>query len=94
MSCADRLTAGIARVARRAVAACFAPLTAIAFWAAVLLPVVYLPLLIAAGVGAVELAPALSLIGVHLLALLGGYRHARPADPPRDRARSPGDSLN
>ena len=48
----------------------------LSFWAAILLPVLYLPLL-AAGIDSVSgLAVFLGLFGLHLLALLGGRGHA------------------
>lgn len=56
------------------------PLTAIAFWSAIGLPVLYLPLFIIGLTNTVELALFLILVSVHLLTLFGGRNHRRLQD--------------
>lgn len=68
---------GVGRLGRRTGASIAAPLSMLAFWAAIALPVVYLPLL-AAGIDTVSgLALFLGLLGLHALALAAGRGHAR-----------------
>lgn len=51
------------------------PLSALSFWIAIALPVFYLPLL-AAGIDSVDgLLLFLGLLGLHVLALVGGRGH-------------------
>ena len=76
MRTTDMLTVGGALIARRVIGLCIAALEVVAFWLAVLLPALYLPVLAAAGVGVIDPAPVLSLIGLHLVALVVGHRHA------------------
>lgn len=71
----DRIPAASARGVGRALELGLVALQVVAFWLAVLLPAVYLPVLAAAGVGVVDPMPALSLVGLHLVALLVGHRH-------------------
>lgn len=59
-----------------AVVLCLVALRAAAFWTAVLLPVVYLPLLVASSFTALNPLYAFSLVGIHVVALLVGHRHA------------------
>lgn len=74
MSALDRR--GLARLGRRAGASVASPVSMLAFWAAIALPVAYLPLL-AAGIDTLpDLATFLGLFGLHVLALLGGRPHA------------------
>lgn len=49
---------------------------AVAFWAAALLPLAYLPVLGVAAVASVSPVPGLILLGVHAVALLVGHGHA------------------
>ncbi len=59
----------------------------IAFWSAVGLPLVYVPILL----GGVGVVPPLVLIGLHLLALVGGRGYARPmSSSPGGPARGAG----
>lgn len=52
-------------------------ISALAFWSAIALPVLYLPLL-AKGLSSVDdLLAFLALLGVHILALLAGRSHRR-----------------
>jgi hypothetical protein len=56
------------------------PLTTIAFWGAIGLPVLYLPLFIIGFTNTVELALFLTLVTLHLLTLFGGRNHRRRQD--------------
>ncbi|WP_178917261.1 hypothetical protein [Natronomonas gomsonensis] len=54
------------------------PIEAAAFWAAVLLPVAYVPVL-ADGIGGIQGAGLFtSLVALHLLVLAVGHRYGRP----------------
>lgn len=52
-------------------------LSALAFWTAIALPVLYLPLLVTGLRSTGELLVFLALFGVHVLALLAGRSHRR-----------------
>ena len=52
-----------------------APLSALAFWSAIALPALYVPLMIAGIESTRGLLVFLGLIGLHLLALFGGRSH-------------------
>lgn len=55
-------------------------LSALAFWASIAMPAVYLPLL-AAGIDTADgLGTFLLLFALHVVALVGGRRHRRPAE--------------
>ena len=51
------------------------PLSALAFWAAIALPALYIPLLVAGLESTGDLSVFLGLFGLHLLALFGGRSH-------------------
>lgn len=53
---------------------CLLTLQLLAFWTAVILPAIYLPLLIAAGVTALDPTPALALMGLHAVVLILGHQ--------------------
>lgn len=53
------------------------PLSALAFWAAIAIPVMYVPVLATGINGATELGLFFGLFGVHLLALFGGRSYQR-----------------
>lgn len=56
------------------------PLSALSFWSAIALPVLYLPIL-AAGIESVAgLATFLGLFGLHVAALLGGQHYGDESD--------------
>lgn len=48
------------------------PISALAFWSAIALPALYLPLLLTGLATATDLVLFLSLFGLHLVALVGG----------------------
>jgi len=50
------------------------PLSALAFWSAILLPVLYVPLFVSGFTG---LAPFLALLTLHSIALIGGREYKR-----------------
>lgn len=52
-----------------------APLAALAFWAAIAIPVLYLPLLLSGIESRTGLGLFLGLVGVHLLTLIGGRNY-------------------
>ena len=56
-------------------------LSTLAFWGAIALPVVYLPLLVAGIDTPARLALFLGLFGLHVLALVGGRAHASAGGP-------------
>ena len=58
------------------VAALGAPLSAVAFWCAVGLPVLYVPLLVTGLDAPRDLALFLGLLGLHLVALVAGRSYA------------------
>lgn len=52
------------------------PLSALSFWLAILLPVLYLPLLVS-GIDSLQgLALFVGIVGLHVLALIGGHPYA------------------
>ena len=51
------------------------PLSALSFWVAIALPAIYLPLLVAGIDGGEDLLLFLALLGLHVLALVGGRDH-------------------
>lgn len=53
------------------------PLSALAFWSAITLPVLYLPLLATGPDTTGDLITFLALLGLHVLALIGGRNHNR-----------------
>lgn len=53
------------------------PLSAVAFWLAIALPALYLPLLITGLSTVPDLVSFLGLFGLHLAALFGGRSHRR-----------------
>ena len=59
-----------------AIGVCLVALRGVAFWTAVLLPVVYLPLLVASSFTALNPLYPFSLVGIHVVALLVGHQHA------------------
>lgn len=61
-----------ARDRRRLVGNLSEPLTAVAFWAAIVLPIMYIPLLAAGLETAGELLIFLALFALHLASLFGG----------------------
>jgi hypothetical protein len=58
-----------------AVGLCLVALRGVAFWTAVMLPIVYLPLLVASSFTTLNPLYAFSLVGIHVVALLVGHRH-------------------
>lgn len=54
-----------------------APISALAFWSAIALPALYLPLLLTGLSTVPDLALFLSLFGLHLAALVGGRSYRR-----------------
>jgi uncharacterized MAPEG superfamily protein len=55
------------------------PLSALSFWLAILLPVLYLPLLISGIESFRGLAVFVGIVGLHVLALIGGHPYADEA---------------
>lgn len=55
------------------------PVSAVAFWLAIALPALYLPLLLAGLSTVPDLAAFLGLFGLHLAALVGGRSYRREA---------------
>lgn len=53
------------------------PLEAAAFWSAIALPFLYVPLLFGGLVTNAQLTAFLTLLGFHALAIVGGYRYNR-----------------
>lgn len=51
-----------------------------AFVAAVILPAVYVPVLLAGGIGRLTPVIGLALLGCHVLALVAGHRHRPSGD--------------
>lgn len=51
------------------------------YWSAILLPVIYLSLLITRIHSVEKLVLFLALVGLHLIALIGGKSHRRTIDP-------------
>lgn len=60
---------------RRVVGDLSEPLSAVAFWSAVALPLLYVPLLVAGLSTSQDLLLFLGLFGLHLVALFGGRSH-------------------
>jgi len=58
-----------------------APFSALAFWAAIAIPVFYVPVLFAGIDGPAELGLFFGLFGLHLLALFGGRSYRRESAP-------------
>ena len=56
------------------------PVSAISFWGAIALPLLYLPLFYVGIDTTNELVAFLGLFGVHVLALVGGRHHRRDGD--------------
>lgn len=54
---------------------CHQSLQALSFWLAIVLPAIYLPLLVATSVVAIDPAPILYVIGVHVVTLVLGHRY-------------------
>jgi hypothetical protein len=54
-------------------------LESIAFWVAIGLPAIYLPLGVVAGVTKLDATPVLFLIGFHVVVLAVGHRHLPPS---------------
>jgi hypothetical protein len=64
----------------RLYSSCRRSLERLAFWVAVLFPVFYLPLVVAAAVGVIHPLIVFNVIAVHVVALVIGHRHAPAAD--------------
>lgn len=62
---------------RLAVATITRPFEAAAFWSAITLPFLYLPLLVAGLESSAHLTAFLALLALHAVAIVGGYRHNR-----------------
>lgn len=80
MPCDTRLYRRVARTVHRTVRRGIGVVEGIAFWSAVVLPILSVPAPI---LFAFEVIPAwllASLIGLHVVTLVIGHRHNRPAD--------------
>ncbi|WP_122088883.1 hypothetical protein [Halalkalicoccus subterraneus] len=62
---------------RLAVSTLTRPFEAAAFWSAVALPFLYLPLLVAGLDSSAQLSAFLALLALHAVAIVGGHRHNR-----------------
>lgn len=58
----------------------YTSLTAVAFWGAILLPVLYLPLLASGLKTTTGLIALVEFFGIHILALLAGHNYQSPSE--------------